>query len=325
VTDQHDPQDPPSESDRKDPNEMTTHPETAAPRIVPALPTPEEVAAQYDRAQAEAARIEAERLAEEQDRVKTRKERLEERTRRFMAEAKNLTNPERIKIMEGDNPGASWVDPSVAQADGTLNRWHRSIQRADKTALAAWELPDVEDDLARATLARFVDQLVGAPIKLNCILVGPTRTGKTSSAIAAGHYAVKRREPITTLFVDHKGYLEAMRPTDSADKRREQEALKRQVIDAQLLIIDDFGAGLPVPPDPTPSDPAPRKDVSPFVNDTTLGLIGKRVETGKATIFTTNLTKDQISRMFDARIPPRITEDAVAVRLTKPIKDQIDF
>ena len=314
MTDPHHPQDPPSESDRKDPNEMTTHPETTAPRIVPALPTPEEVAAQYDRAQAEAARIEAERLAEEEDRVKTRKERLEERTRRFMAEAKNLTNPERIKIMEGDNPGASWVDPSVAQADGTLNRWQRSISAADKTALAAWQLDDVEDVNARLTLARFVDQLAGAPIKLNCILVGPTRTGKTSSAMAAGHYAVKRREPISTLFVDHKGYLEAMRPTDSADKRREQEALKRQVRDAQLLIIDDFGAGLD-----------PKMEVSQHVNSNTLALVGQRLETGKATIITTNLTKDQISRMFDARIPPRITEDAVAVRLTKPIKDQIDF
>jgi DNA replication protein DnaC len=303
----------------------TTHPAAPARRIIPAPPTRDELAAQYDRAQAEAARLEAERLAEEQDRVEGRKARLEERTRRFMAEAAKLTNPERIRIMEGDNPGASWTDPSVAQADGTLNRWQRSIAAADKTALAAWQLDDVEDVNARLTLARFVDQLAGAPIKLNCILVGPTRTGKTSSAMAAGHYAVNRREPISTLFVDHKGYLDAMRPTDSADKRREQEALKRQVRDAQLLIIDDFGAGMPVPPDPTPSDPHPRKDVTPFVNDATLGLIGKRVETGKATIITTNLTKDQISRMFDARIPPRITEDAVAVRLTKPIKDQIDF
>lgn len=304
-----------------------THAEAPAKRIVPALPTPEEVAAQYDRAQREAARIEAERLAEQEEREQSRQARLEARVKRLVNEAARLTNPERIRIMEGDTPGASWTDPSVAQADGTLRRWESSIAAADKTALAAWQLPDIEDDVCRLTLTRFIDSLAAAsgPIYLNAIITGPTRTGKTSSAIAAGHYAVMRDEPIATVLVDHKGYLDAMRPTDSADKRAQQEALRRKVRDAKLLIIDDFGAGLPVPPPATPTDRCPRKDVSPFVNDQTLSLIGNRVETGKATIITTNLTKVQVMGMFDARIPPRITEDAIGIRLTKPIKSQIDF
>jgi DNA replication protein DnaC len=294
----------------------TTHPAAPARRIIPAPPTRDELAAQYDRAQAEQARIDAENAAAEAERAITRQQRLEAKARHIVDNARKLTNPERIKIMEGDNPNAKWEDPNEPQRDSARRRWRASWERASKSAVAAWQLNDVQNIEAREMLRAFVDGIVdpSGPLYLNCIRSGPTRTGKTASALAAGHYAVLRDEPITAYFVDHREYLKAMYLAKTPEQIATQDLLLKQMQGSQLLIIDDFGAGLD-----------PKMEVSQHVNANTLALVGQRLETGKATIITTNLTKPLIQFMFEDRIAPRITEDCVGVKLTKPIKDQYDF
>lgn len=280
-------------------------------RIVPVPPTPEQVGEQYERARAEAEALERARLADEENRLKTREQRLRERTARLLEEAAHLTNPDRIRLMGDDNPHAKWVDTRIPQQEGRVRRWRESIETAGKLRLAAWQLPDVQNPIARAALRQFVAQIAPNAIKLNCVITGETRTGKTSSAIAAGHAAIARG--LSVMFVTHKSYIEAMMPSSKIDT----EEYRDRIWGVDLLIIDDFGAGLPLNQEGR---------VSEFVNGATFALLGHRIESGRATIYTTNWTKAQIAAMFEDRIVPRMTEDAIAVSLTgAPIKDQIDF
>jgi DNA replication protein DnaC len=310
----------PSVSDRKadTPVMDTTHPDTTSlvegseGQMVPALPTTTQTREQYERALAEAERIEAERIADEKARADARAASLLAKAKHLMENAAILTPKEKLP---GDDHSASWQDPREAQNEGIMRAWRESVTAANKAALAAWQLADVQDPFAKRVLGQFIDALDEPfPVKLNVVLVGPTRTGKTSSAIAAGHYAVRRDRPIRTMFVTHRQFLDRMDYTNKPERKAEQDAYLRRLNDAKLLIVDDFGAAL----DPT-------KAVTSFVNTHTLALVGSRLEAGKATIITTNLNKEQLLTMFDARIVGRITESAVPVPLRTVLADQIDF
>lgn len=314
-------QDPHSDSDRKDSTEMTTQPMTEEQPVDltkwPPLPTEEERAAQAARAAEEADR--AARQAEEDRRAA--KTRLLEMARRLEQKGSNIGQD---RDANGEPHPEAWNDLSELQAQATRRRWWASIEDAHLTELAGWTLDDMdgEAELAQRQLRRFLAQLHPTTrngrrgrveaLKLNCVVSGNVGAGKTAAALAAGHEAIERGMSVQV--VSHTRYLSMLRRGGQPQGKTLEQVLSfyRNPDVCQLLILDDFGAEYDVPGE---TGDRPVRPVWEEDSKATLALVGDRLNSGLATIYTTNLTAAQVKTMFGARTYSRIGDSAVGVKI----------
>jgi DNA replication protein DnaC len=128
-------------------------------------------------------------------------------------------------------------------------------------------------------------------------LSGTTGSGKTHQAVAALHAVVEAHfaEPYLWAAVTHPDLGDELRP------RRDDshEGALDRYLDADLLLLDDLGAGMS----------------TPWMTDCVQRLVDRRWTRKLATIYTTNLPPDQLRAAVGDRVYSRLG-DSTRIALT---------
>lgn len=224
-------------------------------------------------------------------------------------------------ITEPNEPLKAWLRKLAARMPGNgdepvpatddLADWRRETnQRAWRNSLTAGRVTDLADwTLARLdptkqfpdALAGFVDDLGEAAAKRNLVLTGNVGTGKTTMAIAAGNYAVESGH--MARYVRHSTYLKWLRP-EGTPRDITPWQIESRFRDCQLLVLDDLAGELD-------TDVMARE----FVRDKTLNLIGDRIDSGLATIITTNQSSEVITTVLGDALISRISKNGTRIKV----------
>ena len=132
-----------------------------------------------------------------------------------------------------------------------------------------WDPKNGTTKLARNAVQEFVD--LYPIVKKGLLLMGPVGSGKTHLAVAALSQIIsEKRPPVRGRFVDFTSLvLEIQMTFDGWGSSRE---ILRPLIKADLLVLDELGAG----------------KTTPWVMDLLYYLVNTRYQQGRTTIFTTN-------------------------------------
>lgn len=132
-----------------------------------------------------------------------------------------------------------------------------------------WNPDDPTVERARRAVQEFVDLYPN--VDKGLLLMGPVGTGKTHLAVAALRQIVaENRPPVRGRFVDFTSLvLEIQMTFDGSGSSRD---ILRPLLDADLLVIDELGAG----------------KTSAWVMDLLYYLVNSRYQENRTTIFTTN-------------------------------------
>lgn len=221
-------------------------------------------------------------------------------------EAKNAALPESERVR--GIPGAYYLmaDLTEERAAAARKWWELDLEavrndNGEQQSLTRWQVSDIEDPMHRGIVARFVEGVQGGP-KRNLIIFGSVGTGKTASAIAAGHAAVAKG--IGTRYVSHTDYLRALGYDGVPPRGMSKHQWRRTITECQLLILDDFCAEMNV--NQAASEAARRE---------TLGMLNERIHKGRATIITTNLDTEAVDRVMDDRLSSRLGMNAVGIEM----------
>lgn len=190
-----------------------------------------------------------------------------------------------IPYHEGDDDEPA-TDLAELRTRTYATAWRNSVKAARLEDRMKWTLDAIAADQALtpdqkaatmqnvSALHAYVQQIGPKAKILNLVLGGRVGAGKTSAAIAAGNEAAARG--LMVRIVKHKHYLDWLRPNGAPGDLTPWQ-VRARFRDCDLLIVDDLGAELDED-----------REASRFVREETLGLVGDRIEAGKATIFTTN-------------------------------------
>ncbi|MFE1270617.1 ATP-binding protein [Streptomyces sp. NPDC058758] len=218
------------------------------------------------------------------------------------------------------------VDPAAAQRfedrpDSTdtyqlqVNRraWLNSLTLSGHADYKRYSLDRLEEEQHPERLRKFVDSLVivrrhnraqmrlpehqrqfkRAP-RLNAIMSGNIGAGKTVAAAAAGAYGVE--EGLMVRFVGHSRYLSWLRP-NSAPSGLTPLQVREYYERCDLLIFDDLCNELD-------------EYATTFVRTETAELLNARLHSGRATLFTTNLSFNQVAEVLGERFASRMGSKA---------------
>ncbi|MGW7090123.1 ATP-binding protein [Streptomyces sp. NPDC054871] len=144
------------------------------------------------------------------------------------------------------------------------------------------------------------DRHILRPNILNLIATGSVGAGKTVAAAAAGAFAVE--SGMMARFVSHSMYLSWLQP-DNAPAGLTKVQIRERYDRCDLLIVDDLCNEM---------DQYATNHVRTHTSD----LITSRINSGRATLFTTNLTSDQVAAVLGERLASRVGNRATVLRMT---------
>lgn len=196
------------------------------------------------------------------------------------------------------------------QRDRNEETWVNTLRLFDQMDLADWRLDDLADDQHPQTLRDYVTAVArGNPKVRNLVLAGTVGPGKSSAAIALGWALLDLGK--TVRFLEHGQYLQYLQPDRKlpapyADLTGDD--LKKRMIAADVLILDDLGASL-----------EPDKAVTEHVKRETMQLLGARINTpGKITVTTTNRRSEELDVMFGKQVVSRLSKQGHVLTFTGP-------
>ena len=252
--------------------------------------------AEEEKAQAKA---EAERVQREKDML----------TRRLLDLAKKAPSE-----LPRDPRVPEWIDPLDPQSVRNAELFRADVEECASQRAGKYQLTDVEDARAAQIISRFIEGVERGGAKLNLVIQGPTGSGKTATAIAAGKEALRRG--LRTRMVNHSHFIAATRPNAVLPEGLTLAQYVARYAGADLLIVDDLGAsqatGQTIDQD---TDPRTVRGASEHVVTKTMELIGDRATAGKYTIITTNLRYPHIEALFGRRFGSRLAMELVAVKM----------
>lgn len=193
--------------------------------------------------------------------------------------------------------GITPAEPSpedFAQAETPAERMER-MQLQHAKARTCWEasrppmyatanVADLDEQQQPAHLAAWVHD----PDALTLVLAGPVGTGKTYAAYAVGNLLDARLKSCQAFTVHD--LLEAMRPDGGGAP---------DAAHVDMLLLDDLGAGA----------------VTDWAVAELTALVDQRLREHRRTIVTTNLTEDQIQKVWGDRLADRLRHNATALVL----------
>ncbi|MGW0562970.1 ATP-binding protein [Streptomyces sp. NPDC003016] len=138
------------------------------------------------------------------------------------------------------------------------------------------------------------------PNILNLIAAGNVGSGKTVAAAAAGAFAVECG--MMARFVSHSKYLAWLQP-DNAPPGLTKVQVRERYERCDLLVVDDLCNEMDA-------------YATTHVRSHTSDLITTRINSGRATIFTTNLNFEQVAIVLGERLASRIGNRASVLRMT---------
>ena len=110
------------------------------------------------------------------------------------------------------------------------------------------------------------------------ILTGPSGSGKTHLAISAAN---QQQNPDVTVFISAIEFISMLREASSPNHQPNIEAISREIMNASLLIIDDYGA----------------ERNTDFATEHFTRVLNHRYDHRLPTIITTNVEPDQLQRL----------------------------
>lgn len=188
---------------------------------------------------------------------------------------------------------------------------HNSIMTDESIwakTLNNYKTVDQETTAAKAKAERFVEELVTKNDKgqiesnAHIILTGNTGTGKTHLSMGMIYRYLKLTGyKKKVMLISYRELLEQLKfaMNDAEARKKVTGEIMREVKKADLVLVDDIGAQLGDPLNPTkPSN---------YDIDTMNSLFEARLE--RATIVTMNLSGDQIKQLYGARVDSRISNN----------------
>ena len=200
-----------------------------------------------------------------------------------------------------NNPGldlARWLSPAPATLRLTLGAGpaaqYRQVGEMRRQLLARYTFDnfrarngeDLPSDAGNLKLVKCIVEDWAADPHGSLTLIGGTGTGKTHLAAAVANTALARGQSVWFAVVPD--LLDMLRRTYQADAEQSYDQLSASLRDADLLVLDDFGAHSP----------------TPWAEEKLYQLCAARYVAERPTMFTTNLQPDHL----DARIASRLSD-----------------
>ncbi|MEU5181168.1 ATP-binding protein [Streptomyces longwoodensis] len=209
-------------------------------------------------------------------------------------------------------------DTAEYQHEVYQQAWVNSLRLSGHDDYARFTLDSLDAEQCPQVMRSFVGQLAAArrhnreqeklPVEQRSILRpkvrhliahGTTGSGKTVAAAAAGAFAVQCG--LMARFVSHSKYLDWLRP-DRAPSGLTQTQVVERYERCDLLILDDLCNEL-------------NEYATNHVRTHTSNLITARLNSGRATLFTTNLSFAQVTEVLGDRLASRIGGQAMPVEM----------
>jgi DNA replication protein DnaC len=140
--------------------------------------------------------------------------------------------------------------------------------------------------------------------------MGPSGVGKTHLAVAALRQLMARGHQVR--FYDYRELLKEIQNSYNADDPSSESSVMRPVLDAEILLLDDIGAGKP----------------SDWVMETVGHILNKRYNEKRVTLLTTNYLDGADSPQAALQMPSgqpvaSVRESTLTDRLGKRVRSRL--
>ena len=105
-----------------------------------------------------------------------------------------------------------------------------------------FEIHDPSHKTALAISHGWAEAFPGNPEDPDLMLIGPPGRGKTHLAVSAARYLIERKG-VRVLFYEQRALLKTLQGTFETGSSVQESEVLRPVLDCELLILDDLGAG----------------------------------------------------------------------------------
>lgn len=189
-------------------------------------------------------------------------------------------------------------------------------QTVSKMEIVDFKVVDDETKLAMDKVQWILNELQNHN-SLTFFINGKTGTGKTHLAMGILNELMKQEQKV--LFINYAEFLDRIKNSFDGfwDDKERVKRIQKEIMQAEVVVIDDLGAEMGAFEHVFSKE---RPDTASDFNIRTLNKI-LEARVGKSTIFTSNLTSQQIRRYYGERILSRILNKNYAMTF-KQTKDK---
>ena len=220
----------------------------------------------------------------------------------------------RTVLIAADRGGDSldlkrWLSPAagvlrLALGAGPAAAQYRQVGEMRRELLARYTFDnfrarngeDLPSDSSNLKLVKCIVEEWAAAPHGSLTLIGGTGAGKTHLAAAVANAALRRGQSVWFAVVPD--LLDMLRRTYQADAEQSYDQLSASLRDADLLVLDDFGAHSP----------------TPWAEEKLYQLCAARYVAERPTMFTTNLQPDDLDNRIASRLSDKETGKLLEIK-----------